>query len=85
MKEVDWIKSLDRAAARTTIAPNVDVADAVMREIRSQERPVRDPLHWAALLATLAAGGAVAFALQAGILFQDPFASFLDSFKLVLQ
>jgi hypothetical protein len=93
VKEIDWIKSLDRAAGRTvegaSPAPQVDVADAVMREIRSHDRPtparLRDPLPLAALLATLAGGGAVAVALQAGLLFQDPFAGFLDAFKLVLQ
>jgi hypothetical protein len=87
MNEVEWIKSLDGRDVRE--APPVDVANAVMREIRARQSAQgdvgRDPLGIAALLATLAGGGAVAYALVIWTTLQDPFVNLFDSVKLVLQ
>jgi hypothetical protein len=85
MNELEWIKSLDRTGPED--APEVDVANSVMRQIRSRQNAGRDrdPFGIAALLATLAGGGAVAYAVVAWSAFQDPLLNLFDSVKLVLQ
>ena len=87
MNEVEWIKSLDGGEARET-SP-IDVTDAVMREIRTRRSADsdvgRDPFGIAALLAALAGGAAVAYAVVAWSAFQDPLSNLFDSVKLVLQ
>ena len=85
MNEVKWIKSLDQREPQR--ASEVDVANDVMREIRSRRSAAqdRDPLGIAALLATVAGGGAVAYAVVAWSAFQDPLLNLFDSVKLVLQ
>jgi len=71
MSEIDYIKHLDSAAAP---APDIDVADSVMRRIRSQQKPISEsrPMWAAALLSGLAAVVVAAIAIQSFAGLQDP-------------
>jgi len=84
MTEKQWLQSLDRD--ENDPIPEIDVAHAVMRDIRARERAETEPSFvWPALLATLAGAGAVAVAFSTFLAVSDPLTSFLDAFKLVLQ
>jgi hypothetical protein len=85
MKEVAWIKSQDSASVEP--AAQLHVADSVMRQVRQSatEQTGRDPFGIAALIATLAGGGAVACAFIGWSAFQDSLVNLFDSVKLVLQ
>ncbi len=81
MNEIEWIKSLDKAQP----VVRVSVANSVMRTLRSGEQLIAQISPLAALVAMLAGAGAIAFAMQVWINFQDPLMNFMDSWKLVLQ
>jgi hypothetical protein len=83
MNEIEWIKSLDKDSSEPS---RVNVANSVMRDIRTIEQPAGSAAYgWMALFATLVGCGAVAFAFQAWVTLQDPLVNFMDSWKLVLQ
>jgi len=76
MNEIELIKRLDSAAGPI---PEVDVADNVMRRIRSETAPVpvsrppvSRPMWGAALLSGLAAVVVAAIAIQSFAGLQDP-------------
>lgn len=71
MNEIDHIKKLDAAAGD---APEVNVADNVIRRIRTQQRSNAEsrPLWMAALLSSLAAAVIAFVAIQSFAGLQDP-------------
>jgi hypothetical protein len=71
VNEIDYIKRLDSAA---NLGPEVDIADGVMRRIRSQQIPIADsrPMWAAVLLSGLAAIIVAGIALQTFANLQDP-------------
>jgi hypothetical protein len=76
VNEIEFIKKLDAAAGE---APEVNVADGVIRRIRSQQRPEAEsgPMWVAALLSSLAATVMVVIALQTFSGLQNPFGDLL--------
>jgi hypothetical protein len=82
MKEVEWIKSLDRPSSNM---PSVDVAAAVMGRLRSTRQEGRSVLSIAAVFAVVAGVTAVVLAIPLWVQAQNPLAGFTDAFNLVLQ
>jgi len=76
MNEIEFIKKLDAASGRP---PEIDVADRVMRQIRSARiRAVESsPMWFGALLSGLAAAAVLLVALQTFSGLQDPFGDLL--------
>ena len=88
MKEVEWIKSLDKTQGRALDfgAANVDVTDDVLRTIRLRRTELTIPsLAIPALFATLAGTTVALIAFQLVATMSDPLGHFLDAFNLVLQ
>lgn len=84
--EISWIKSLDSAAASPV--PKVDVASAVMREIRDsrpRETPENTLPTLAAALASLAGATAAVAAVVACLGMQDPVTDLIEPLRLILQ
>jgi hypothetical protein len=83
MNEIQWLKSLDRDKDQPI---RVDVADQVLRDIRQRSHPAESGLPpLAALIAALAGAACIMIAVETWMNFQDPLASFVDSWRLVLQ
>jgi hypothetical protein len=88
MKEVNWLKSLDRSSLDRHDAPSIDVTLSVMHAIRSSRNDdVEVVFPLAAVLAVIAAAVAIGLTLPIwfGAAPQDPLAGFADALNLVLQ
>jgi hypothetical protein len=82
MREVDWLKSMDRGAGRT---PSVDVAQQVMRELRSAPPRPNRVYALAAAASLIAACAAFVIVQSASSAPQEPLADLTGYFDLVLR